>query len=535
MKINFKEKLEKVRQTIWGCCIFLVRKSLIAFFAILFSVLFLLSLSSVTSLPFFDIALFIFAGNPTIINIVSFVLIISLLSFIYPIFDDEIELLGDTVRDLISDESGDWKWWFRFYLLVISLMVAVLSADLILQYLTGKDTTVLLNEVPMFRSSFFVLVFTMVFSLGVWAIKTHDRKKEFRDTFVQKNEILFSNALQLLFRKENLIEKTIGLKELVKLHKSGMIERGRIDAITSSGLHLQEINLRGVDLGGTNFSNADFTGADFSAPFIKRTDDVHDYQNQKIYQKEERQPLDRAADLSNAVLINTSFIMANLRGVNFRNADLRGANLSGSVFACVDFRGANLSSANISHCNMNYTNFGDGTSPPVEGFLYDDNTNFQGIVIDDKTLADVFNSDLREMLRRERGKRLKIQKLLSVSVSCFELFKEAGGNLNVPKSKCGINPRYSVIIATDKENEHAFSDSLHKIVILNTFKKVSRERNYTFYYKIYEKKEEALKETDEIKDTLKKIDGVDFSIVLGSEKFYRDAIFRNAFSEDDKK
>ena len=111
-------------------------------------------------------------------------------------------------------------------------------------------------------SSITILTFGIIFSMGGWIIRTHDKKKEFKDSFWQQNETLFSNALQRLFDKGNQTANILGLIELIKLRQAGVIDKELIDRATSSELPLEGANLSGANLSGANLSGANLSGAD---------------------------------------------------------------------------------------------------------------------------------------------------------------------------------------------------------------------------------------------------------------------------------
>ena len=158
------------------------------------------------------------------------------------------ELIGPTKRSH-SDKSGEWHWRFRI-LILISFALLALKISGILEYWRSDKPEAAQIYLP-------IAVFVFIHGIGVWLIRTHDAKKQFADTFDQKQTALFSHALQLLFKKDNIIANSAGLKELVALKTRDKTRenRERVDTITSSGLELEGAKLQGADLQGAKLQN----------------------------------------------------------------------------------------------------------------------------------------------------------------------------------------------------------------------------------------------------------------------------------------
>ena len=197
---------------------------------------------------------------------------------------------------IVRNKSGNLTWSMRAIILLFFLAIA--------QYLTfvldipGHLSEGRTNDHTL-AYSITILLFGITFGIGGWIIRTHDKKKEFENVFQQQNETLFSNALQLLFKKDDKIANSIGLKELIQLKQTGTIDSKRIDLITSSRLELE-----GVWLYNANLSGANLFGA----------------------------------KLQNAVLI----------GVKLIDVDLCAANLCDANLSVTELHNTNLCSANLS-------------------------------------------------------------------------------------------------------------------------------------------------------------------------------------------
>ena len=175
-----------------------------------------------------------------------------------------VEILELVIKT--PDEKGapkDLAWWQRIIILSFFLLVAYCFTfelhipDLLIKLLNGSKNHVLASSVT-------ILTFGIIFSIGGWIVRTCDKKKEFKDSFRQQNETIFSNALRLLFDESNKSAKSVGLREIIQLKKDGVIDKKRIDQVTSSGLDLEDVSLSNADLRGIDLSNANLCFADLS-------------------------------------------------------------------------------------------------------------------------------------------------------------------------------------------------------------------------------------------------------------------------------
>ena len=194
------------------------------------------------------------------------------------------------------DDSGEWNWLSRIIILglfaglggLVGWLVLAKIADCLLfkfDVLKGND---------IFAGALALAAFVFINGIGIWLIRTHDTKKQFRDTFQQQNQTLFSNALNLLFQKDNIIANSVGLKELFKLRNTENKED--IDRITSSGLNLKKAKLKEADLQGAYLQDA---------------------------------------DLKEAELIIAKLEGADLEGADLEDANLQGADLQGANLYCI--------------------------------------------------------------------------------------------------------------------------------------------------------------------------------------------------------
>ena len=176
----------------------------------------------------------------------------------------------------------------RFQLYILGVLLGILLFLLLFPLL------LLLPYLPFFegnhvlQSAIVVLILTLPSVTLNWLIKNRDVSRQLKDSSQQleysskqQNETLFSNSLQLLFKENDIIANSVGLKELVKLKQEERIDHERVNLVTSSGLqlekasllgaklqevnlyraNLEEANLQGAKLQGANLQEADLLGA----------------------------------------------------------------------------------------------------------------------------------------------------------------------------------------------------------------------------------------------------------------------------------
>ncbi len=114
-----------------------------------------------------------------------------------------------------------------------------------------------------FASALAILLLTFSVVTFNWILKNHDQLQQFEDTKQQQTETLFSNALQLLFKQDDIQANSVGLKELIRLRQATEddVLKKRIDLITSSGLQLPGAKLQGANLQEADLREANLNGA----------------------------------------------------------------------------------------------------------------------------------------------------------------------------------------------------------------------------------------------------------------------------------
>ena len=151
-----------------------------------------------------------------------------------------------------------------------------------------------------------------------------------------------------------------------------------------SGANLSKAYLLGTDLSDVNLSRANLTSAEFTEANLRGAD----LREAKLNGANlSRANLSRAnlrkADLGyngyNFQGINTNLIKSNLTGADLQGTNLRGANLRGA-----EFYGANLIRATLSETQAAGTQFAFAkfTGACIEGWQYNEATNFNGVVCD---------------------------------------------------------------------------------------------------------------------------------------------------------
>ncbi len=85
---------------------------------------------------------------------------------------------------------------------------------------------------------------------------------------------------------------------------------------------------------------------------------------------------------------------AQLRQANLSGSDLSGLDLMGSYLTCADLSGANLSGTDLTNVDLIYANLSGAdltgatlSSATLRGAILDANTNLDGVIIDDNTIA----------------------------------------------------------------------------------------------------------------------------------------------------
>ena len=290
------------------------------------------------------------------------------------------KVIKNEIQKYIYDKSGTFKFWFRFFILALFTTlsyITVFEINIVDHILKDPQKGTVLEY------SLTTIVFGIIAGFGLFIIRTHDKRKEFKDAFQQQNETLFSNALQLLFKEDDKIANGVGLKELVKLKQSGAIYAERVDMITSTGLKLSQVPLSHANLQCADLSNADFRGADLSGVNMSSVNfiDANVMTN---------------ADWSNAHLYNTNLSGANLSSANLSSADLSGVNLSN-----VKLKGSDLSNTNLSNVHLYNTDLCDANLNGADLSDIDLSCgNMDNVKYNQKTLDDMEDCLFKETLER---------------------------------------------------------------------------------------------------------------------------------------
>ena len=256
----------------------------------------------------------------------------------------------------IFEEDSSLTWKARAIILTIAFFAALLLTKCLkglFIFWFGAN----LNGSDIFQSAITLGLFGMIFGLGNWIIKNHDVKKQFKDTSIEKNELLFSNAVKALFDKSSADDNTMnihGLKEIARLSDKELIERDRIEAVTAAGHNFN----------GANLDNAALKGLDL-----------------------------KSVQLAGAFLVESNLQGTSLMGANLHKARLQRANLQWTDLRYADlqeahFEGANLKAADLSHANLELTHLArtilcgadlsnvDLNRTTLKGARYDENTRF---------------------------------------------------------------------------------------------------------------------------------------------------------------
>ena len=120
----------------------------------------------------------------------------------------------EVAKNIFFDKTGALEFWFRLVIVAIFTVIAYLVA-----FETNMVNFILrdLSENDIHKYSLTILLFAVIAGFGGFLIRTFDKRKEFNDVFQQQNEILkqrnetlFSNALQLLYKENNQTANCFG-------------------------------------------------------------------------------------------------------------------------------------------------------------------------------------------------------------------------------------------------------------------------------------------------------------------------------------
>ncbi len=275
--------------------------------------------------------------------------------------------LQDTIKAL-------WNR-FRFYIKAISVrivlyIIAVAIGVLVLFYCHDPlhryfvaNLTSLENDNAIFVSALAIFLLTFPVVTLNWLLKNGDQLQQFEDTHQQQTETLFSNAVQLLFKQDDIQANSVGLKELIRLRQATEddVLKRRIDLITKSGLELKGANLQEADLRKADLQNANLQRADLQEADLRK------------------------ADLQGADLREADLQEADMYEANLQKVDLQGANLQGAILTMTDMLNAKLrETVKLEEVDLlgktslkgaiwnKETTFPEGFKPKEQGMIHED-------------------------------------------------------------------------------------------------------------------------------------------------------------------
>lgn len=236
-----------------------------------------------------------------------------------------------------NEVNGSWSWRKRTILIVSSIGLGSILGYFWYKYGVGY----FFPDNEFFKSSSTIVIFGLIANIGRWLTSTHDIKKESKDRFHQQNEIIFSNAMNLLHTHNNEPVKQFTLSELAMLQKDRGMSHLRIKrAIESAGLNnkylVKDINGSYIDFGAgisrSEFDNAKFDGSKLIEPCFRKV-------------------LFLDVNFSSINITKLEFINPNFKNVDFSNSDLSKCtfteqNIESSIYNC-EFKNKNFKKANL--------------------------------------------------------------------------------------------------------------------------------------------------------------------------------------------
>ena len=170
-------------------------------------------------------------------------------------------------------------------------------------------------------------MFAMLVSLWSVGWRVWDKDKEFKNAEFAQNELRFSNAVNLLSKKEDPVFFSEGIRELARLRRERKINSERIDQLTSSKLTIEKGSFSNADLRGINLAYADLDQADLKNANLENANlENADFTGAKL----ENANLEYA-NLENAKFIGANLTNAKLENTNHEKADFTDANLKGTI------------------------------------------------------------------------------------------------------------------------------------------------------------------------------------------------------------
>ena len=234
-------------------------------------------------------------------------------------------------------------------------------------------------------------IFAMVMSL--WSVfwRVIDKNIEFKNAEFAQNELRYSNAVNLLSKKEDPIFPSEGIRELARLKRNNKIDSKRVDQLTSSGIKIERGQFASADLIGIDLSNADLWNSNFKNADMK---DAH-LENALLSEADlENVNLDRTnlndSNLTNAILKNAKLKNTKLKKAILQKADLENANLDDTNLDSAVLMGANLSNATLKNANLKNANL---------RFMHPDSSsdlNVPDFIITNLKKSNLENADLED-------------------------------------------------------------------------------------------------------------------------------------------
>ena len=256
-------------------------------------------------------------------------------------------------------DTGELNWFARIIILVIALSLAWALSNLLLEItdcLVPSNLRDTLNDANEAWTRVRVTtVYSVPIFLGLWFIRTHDKKIEFKNqqgqlrSSADSRRVESSNHREQLNRSqiekvvdrlagEDPVSRGIGVSRLLQLFREERIDEYEYlrymnicrswgytegkeskKSIIARRANLQDAELGGVDLREANLAMADLT----------------------------------KATLTGATLINADLENADLTGATLINADLENADLTGAILANAKLQGAKLTGTKLQDTQVN--------------------------------------------------------------------------------------------------------------------------------------------------------------------------------------
>ena len=362
-----------------------------------------------------------------------------------------------------SDKS--LTWFIRIVILVLFGFVSYQITPFVSDHIISSfvdNIDIITGDNMIFASSVTIFIFVLIFGFGHWIIKTHDTKKQFKDNFRQCNEVIQSNAIDLVTQGDKA-KCVIGLIELTMLRNNNLIDNDRCTRITASlslanaqlnDVHLKEVYLGGIDLRNANLENAELQNANLLGTNLEGANlngaQLYGIKAGALHLKDyltKRSPRVRLTRLLHTSFKNASLEGANLDLMNFRFINITGcrfcsASLTRTNFENMELRNVDFSGADLGNSNLQRTRL---VRASLKG------TNLKGaklrrLILIHTNLVDanLSDTDLREInvaisfVENHNGS--KLQSLPLASVADKSLLQGAKYNSNTKFSN-GFDPQ----------------------------------------------------------------------------------------------